>query len=117
MVLRKTKVCCDGLGTFEGYVEERTWNGWSAPWFTKEVANEIMTAVNEQVNEYVLSKLVYDDYLKAFIEVVMYLKEDKTIDFTETGAFTVENMNTEDGPKDLYPIGNTEWCWYEDREE
>ena len=77
---------------------------------------KIMEALNAQVNEYVMSKLVYDDYLKAFIEVTMYLGDDKKIHETETSIYEgVHDMRTEDGGVAyvLFPIGNSEWCWYE----
>lgn len=117
MVLRKTTVELDGLGIVaEGYVENRYWNGWSTPWFTKETADKIMEAFNKCPNEYVVSKLAYESTLDSYIEIKIYLGEGEgDEDEVETSAYTGEHGHITDDGLDqvLYPIGNSEWCWNE----
>jgi hypothetical protein len=94
--MRKTKFnICDNERVYEGYTDGSLWNGWECPWFTKEVAEQIMqdlnrdgveTEYNERTDEYIV----------------------KPIDDVED-VFEGEYVDTEDGCKILYPIGA--WCW------
>ena len=47
--MRKTRFVIDcNEKNYEGYTDGRLWNGWECPWFTKEVADEMMADLNAE---------------------------------------------------------------------
>ena len=95
--MRKTLLTIDGFDAiFEGYVEEGYWNGWSCPWFTQEVANEIMR-VNNKVNG--------EDYQMQYERVYdMFVREEDGDEPYMSRGYDIEDLH-------LYPIGNSCWIW------
>lgn len=91
---------------FEGYSDGTTWNGWSCPWFTKEVALTIATELNHWAGE---GSLVYDADTDAFIEDVQFIEHDK--DTVET--YEGKDIDVDGTTMKLYPIGGSIWIWTE----
>lgn len=99
--MRKTRFVIDtNEQTYEGYTDGRLWNGWECPWFTKEVADEMMRDLN-----------------KEGVETEYHHKTDsyiiKSEDWDEPDVFDGRDIITEDGPMHLYPIGAACWIWDE----
>ena len=96
--MRKTRFVIDtNEQTYEGYTDGRRWNGWECPWFTKEVADEIMKALN---NEDIRAE--YDSKKDSYL---VYFDDDADGPYEFDGA----DVKTEDGSMHLYPVGA--WCW------
>jgi hypothetical protein len=94
--MRKTRFVIDtNEKTYEGYTDGTLWNGWECPWFTKEVAEEMMGDLNKEG--------VRTEYNQ---ETDSYIIE---VEFDEPDVFEGSDVVTEDGIKHLYPIGA--WCW------
>ena len=95
--MRKTRFCiCANEKTYEGYTDGTLWNGWECPWFTKEVAEEIMRDLNRDGVE--------TEYDKKTDSYIVKREDDDTPD-----VFDGADVETEDGILHLYPIGA--WCW------
>lgn len=103
--MRKTRFVIDtNEKTYEGYTDGTLWNGWECPWFTKEVAEEMMKDLNKEG-----VRTEYDEERDSYIVEVEQCDEPDVFD----GADVV----TEDGIKHLYPIGAWCWIWDEVMEE
>ena len=103
--MRKTKFqICDDERNYEGYTDGRLWNGWECPWFTKEVAEQIMRDLNRDGVE-----TEYDATTDSYI-----IQEEE---WDLPGVFEGYDVETEDGIKHLYPIGAWCWIWDEVQEE
>ena len=115
MEMRKSRFYIDtNEGEFEGYTGGYLWNGWATPYFTKEVADEILETQN-----------------KAYIDCGMdkdgcyavYNAEKDQYEFYEPeyydGPYTVEgeDFETVDGKLHLYGIGTACWIWDEVEED
>lgn len=97
-MLRKTLFTIDGTeAIFEGYTDGSHWNGWACPWFTKEVAEEIMR-INNAYYTFGEWQMRYDAEQDAFVREY----EDE-----EPDIFQGKDING----KHLYPIGNMCWVW------
>ena len=95
--MRKTRFVIDtNEKTYEGYTDGTLWNGWECPWFTKEVADEMM---NDLRNEGVEA-----EYCEKTDSYIVKDDNNETQDVFD-GAY----VETEDGTLHLYPIGA--WCW------
>ena len=95
--MRKTRFgICDNEKSYEGYTDGRLWNGWECPWFTKEMAEEIMRDLNKDGVE-----TEYNPETDSYII--------KSEDWDEPDVFDGNDVKTEDGIQHLYPIGA--WCW------
>lgn len=95
-VMRKTKFnICDDERVYEGYTDGTLWNGWECPWFTKEVAEQIMKDLRGDGAE-----TEYNENTDSYSVMLPDSVED---------VFDGEYVDTEDGVKHLYPIGA--WCW------
>ena len=96
--MRKTRFVIDcNEKTYEGYTDGRLWNGWECPWFTKEVADEMM---RDFINDG--GKAEYDSETDCYI----FQTEGG---WDQPDVFDGYDVNTEDGSMHLYPIGA--WCW------
>lgn len=84
-------------GIFEGYTDGKHWNGWACPWFTKEVAEQIMRANNESYCG-VAYQMQYNEKQDAFIRV-----EEDNEPYVVKG-YDIDGLH-------LYPIGNMCWVW------
>lgn len=81
---------------YEGYTDNRLWNGWECPWFTKEVADRMIDDLNK------------DGVLSTYnTEADSYTVNFEDLDTTD--IFEGRDMETVDGTLHLYPIGA--WCW------
>ena len=101
MKMRKTVFTIDvSEQYYEGYTDNRHWNGWECPWFTKEVADVIMSDLNK-------------DGIRTMYDVTKdtYIIDDQYNDTVDTyKGCDVETLN---GIKHLYPIGAGCWIWDE----
>jgi hypothetical protein len=102
---RKAYVTVGDLGPFRAEVATFTrWNGWAAPRFTREVANEIVTAITEQTERLHNpddDQLVWDG--DAIIHTHLpYLDEE---------GYAPERVEPSDDG--WYSIGSHEWTWIE----
>jgi hypothetical protein len=98
--MNKTMFECDGFnGVFEGYTNGTYWNGWACPWFTKEVATQIVTANNSIEDAF---RMEYDSTTDTFI----VRDDDDGCELFEGRVFTIKGE-----PITLYPIGNGCWVW------
>ena len=86
---------------FSGLTYGHTWNGWAVPYFTKEVALEIVA--------HMPSNLRYSEETDSFI--YNDIEFTKSEDYNE--YFGAEEIN---GQK-YYSIGGCSWCWDEVVEE
>lgn len=84
---------------YKGYAEGTHWNGWACPWFTFDVAKEIM-------NEYNISCdgdcMIYNSREDMFAIV----QANGDIEKYEGKDFIVNGKNLH-----LYPVGNSSWVW------
>ena len=97
MNMRKTRFVIDtNEKTYEGYTDGTLWNGWECPWFTKEVADEM---IRDFIKEG--GKAKYDLETDSYT----FLGEN----WGDEDVFDGSDVETEDGILHLYPIGA--WCW------
>ena len=114
MEMRKTRFGIDSNdGEFVGYTTGYLWNGWATPYFTKEVADEILKINNQVYISYGMDKEGY---------YAVYNAEKDQYEFYEPnydGPYTVEGEDREtvDGKLHLYGIGAYCWIWDELEEE
>lgn len=95
--MRKTRFVIDtNEKTYEGYTDGTLWNGWECPWFTKEVADEMIRDFIKEGGE-----AKYD------LEIDSYTFLGENWDSPD--VFDGADVETEDGILHLYPIGA--WCW------
>lgn len=96
--MKKSLFTIDSFGAiFEGYTDGQHWNGWACPWFTKEVADEIMRVNNESYCgvEY---QMRYDEEQDAFIQ------DDGYDEPYVIKGYDIDGLH-------LYPVGNMNWIW------
>lgn len=114
MEMRKSRF---GIDTYEdefvGYTTGEWWNGWATPYFTKEVADEILAIQNKSFVENGMDKDVY--YAVYNAEKDQYEFYDPDLDAPE--VFEGEDCKTVDGKLHLYGIGAYCWIWDEIEEE
>lgn len=95
--MRKTRFVIDSNEkSYEGYTDGALWNGWECPWFTKEVAEEMMRDFIKEGGE-----AKYNSETDSYT----FLGEN----WGSADVFGGEDVDTEDGIQHLYPIGA--WCW------
>ena len=96
--MKKTLFTIDGIeAVFEGYTDGSHWNGWACPWFTKEVAEQIMR-INNAYYIFGEWQMRYDAGKDAFIREY----EDEEPDIFQ--GKDIDGLH-------LYPIGNMSWVW------
>lgn len=81
---------------YEGYVEDRDWNGWACPYFSYEESVHIMNDLNKIQS----NVMYYDANTDSFCIPQEFNEIYKGVD-----------IETSDGIKHLYPIGNSYWIW------
>ena len=81
----------DGPG-FVGYTDGATWNGWAMPYFTREVAEEVLKAYPGDEGD---DEDCYADYA-----------------FPEADSVIIIDPDTNQ-PVWVWPIGSGGWCWDE----
>ena len=98
-MMHKSYFTIDGFdGIFEGYTDGRHWNGWACPWFTKEVAEQIMQANNESYC-HETHQMYYDKNQDAFIRDEPEYDEPYVVNGCD-----INGMH-------LYDIGTCCWIW------
>ena len=114
MEMRKSRFGIDtNEEEFVGYTTGALWNGWATPYFTKEVADEIVKVNNkgcsydqrDQIGYYAIYNAEKDQY------------EFYDPDLDEPDVFEGEDCETVDGKLHLYGIGAYCWIWDEIEEE
>ena len=114
MEMRKIKFGIDSREEeFVGYTTGALWNGWATPYFTKEVADEIMKIQNESYVEYGMDKEGYRAVYNAKKDQYEFYDPD----LEEPEIFDMETCETVDGKLHLYGIGAYCWIWDEIEEE
>lgn len=100
MQLKKETFELDGIDlSFEGYFDknDKGWNGWLNPYFTKEVAQKIYEEIMEFEDGY---ELTYSDKKKVF----KMANEDETDLFDSCKAIEIDGM-------ELYQVGRHNFTW------
>lgn len=114
MEMRKARFGIDSREEeFVGYTTGAQWNGWVTPYFTKEVADEIMKIQNDAYIEWQMDKEGYRAVYNA--EKDQYEFYDQDLD--EPEIYEGANCKTVDGKLHLYGIGAYRWIWDEIEEE
>ena len=114
MEMRKARFGIDSREEeFVGYTTGALWNGWATPYFTKEVADEIVKTQNESYIEWQMDKDGYRAIYNA--EKDQYEFYDPDLD--EPEVYEGEDCETVDGKLHLYGIGAYCWIWDEIEEE
>ena len=99
----------DGMYMAKGYTLGDTWNGFECPFFTKEVAEEILqeTIDTDLTQEY----FVNFEYDKENEQFILKETDDKLL-------FPARKFKTGDGSEiKLYAIGAYMWCWSKSKEK
>lgn len=114
MEMRKSRFGIDtNEEEFVGYTTGALWNGWATPYFTKEVADEILAIQNQSFVENGMDK---DGYYAVYnAEKDQYEFYDPDLD--EPEVFEGEDCETVDGELHLYGIGAYCWIWDDIEEE
>ena len=86
---------------FLGLTYGHTWNGWAVPYFTKEVALEIVAQMP--------CNLRYSEETDSFIY--------NDIEFTKSEDYNEHYGAEEINGQKYYSIGGCSWCWDEVVEE
>lgn len=90
----------DGINyIFEGYTDGTLWNGWATPWFTKEVAEELIKTMQWYDGQWATYTEGNDSFCICD-EHCEIIEEYKGKDFIIDG----EELH-------LYPIGAWNWVW------
>lgn len=97
--LLEKNVNIEAFGTFPALTQEGVyWNGFECPFFTKEVADNILESVNN-----------YGDTISMF-----YNSEEDVYIYFEEGQENERFSATEIEGKKYYAIGAFSWTWMED---
>lgn len=111
--LIKSHLTPDDEHCYEGYcVKDCTWNGFEVPYFTKEVADQIISDVNESNKEYV--ELFYDKDNNCYKCIdKQYIDEDNPNQNKEeyTTTFDTSEFIIDNKKVTLYGIGAYYWTW------
>ena len=102
-LFRKSNFSIDGLrGTFDGYTNDMSWNGYAVPFFEKDQADLILKEVQE----------TFPDSNSYFDKDTYYIGvfDDEELSYDEFKGVDVE---TKEGTKHVYPIGCYSWTWEE----
>ena len=114
MEMRKTRFGNDSNEEeFVGYTTGALWNGWATPYFTKEVADEIVRIQNQGYTDWGMDRNEY--YAVYNAEKDQYEFHNPDLDWPD--VFEGEDCETVDGVLHLYGIGAYCWIWDEIEEE
>lgn len=104
-MLRKAlfAIADEGSKSYEGYTLGENWNGWACPYFTREVAMEMMKEFDNEDQP-----AHYDEEKDAFIYV---MDADHAEDYTDIYEGKDYEYNGE--TIRLYAIGTMAWIWTE----
>ena len=96
----------------EYYIEDYTWNGFEVSYFTKEVADQVVSDVNESNKEYL--ELFYDKDNNCYKCIdKQYIDEDNPHQNKEkyTTTFDTSEFSIDNKKVTLYGIGVSYWTW------
>lgn len=111
--LIKSYLEADGKNCYEGYyIDDYNWNGFKAPYFTKEVSDKIVSDVNKDNEEFL--ELFYDQEKNCYKCIDKQLidednpqqNKDEYISEYDAQVFIIDNKEVT-----LYGIGACEWTW------
>lgn len=98
--MRKTIFAIEGFEqNFVGYTDGTLWNGWAKPYFTKEVADQIMHINNAENNG---TTMYYNSTNDRYVRI--FHDDDGLTEIF--GGYDIDGMR-------LYDIGTTCWIWEE----
>lgn len=95
---RKTRFYIDGVDMdFEGFTNDRLWNGWQTPRFTRSEAERVIAALGGGTARYNQRR---DEFVTRIAD--------------EDEMWPAETITIADGEEiTVYPIGASSWCWDE----
>lgn len=95
---------CEGIeGTFKGWSDGLTWNGFELPAFELEQALEIIAKARENDDE---ALPLPEDYPNGFNE------ESRSLFMPEGEIVNGRTIETEDGSShEVFDVGAYLWCW------
>lgn len=107
MAIEKVVFKLDGLGgEYQGFFKGQRWNGWAVPFFTKEVADQIL-----------------DDLIENGVGSVWYTEADDTFyyhiydgeieEFEDVEWTEGHNLEIDGQLVRVYSIGGHSWIWDE----
>lgn len=100
MAFTEITVALDELAAYEAYTKGEHWNGWECPYFTREVAEQVLTELERE--------WVFNTETDSFEALPVGLIDDETDAYQYQGITAViDGTETR-----LYPIGAYSWCWY-----
>jgi len=86
---------------YQGYTYGQTWNGHACPLFEIETAKEIAKAASYAEEGFLIS---YSPEKNAFI-----------LDYQgEVEEVNAQEIETEEGPRTVYPLGSHSWTWWDE---
>lgn len=92
--MKRAKFTIEGnQNTYNGYAEDRNWNGWACPLFPFDEARRIMTHYNQTMD----TQMYYNETTDSFL--------------VSGEIYKGVDIDTPDGIRHLYPIGNSCWIW------
>ncbi|MEY2563598.1 MAG: hypothetical protein QOH88_1791 [Verrucomicrobiota bacterium] len=95
---RKAKFYVEGVEMeFEGFTDDRPWNGWATPRFTRSEAERVIRALGGTTARYVD---IRDEFVTRIGD--------------EDEMWPAETIVLADGEQiKVYPVGASSWCWNE----
>lgn len=90
--------------------EHDDWNGFAQPYFEKEAADEVKSAVSSAMGDF--GKI---EYVESSDEYWVYYSDFGTEE-TPDEVVKGENITTPEGERHVYPIGAGSWVWDADEE-
>jgi hypothetical protein len=104
--MNKKLFTCGNELSFVGFSNGKTWNGFDCPYFEFEECEKIMNSFNKENEKFDLNiKIIYDSTNDCFIE------QDENYDEDEYVIYESLLIETSEGTKKVYPIGNCYWTW------
>lgn len=95
-----SEFCLDAIsGVFEGYTDDVTWNGWACPCFTRDIAEQILSA--STANGYSYN---YDEQRGFIVK-----HQDDYDSVPETFAAQIIEVNGQSF--EVFAIGAYSWTW------
>lgn len=95
---KKALFTIDDMGKFQGWTFGETWNGWQCPFFEFDEAVKI-------------PGVTYDKKRNLFIWVQEDVPVEERENCVERDEIASTVINTPEGKKEVWPIGNHGWVW------
>lgn len=99
--MNKGTFCLDALPDmqFEGYTVGDTWNGWECPFFTEDVAEDILRASEANGYSWRFST-IHNGYVVSHVD-----------DKWPATCYDGQRVTINGNPVTVYAIGTYEWTW------